>query len=117
MPLSFDDVTRLATHLPGVTIGTSYGTPALHVGRRLMARLWEDREVLVLKPIEEIEQHFLMETRPDVFFKTPHYDGYDAVLVHLSIVDEDTLRDLLEQCWRRLATKTQLKAAGALESS
>jgi hypothetical protein len=114
MPLSFDDVTRLATQMPGVTIGASYGTPALRVGKRLMARLWQDGEVLVLKPVEDIEQRFLMETRPGVFFKTPHYEGYDAILIHLSTVDEETLRDLLQQCWRRLATKTQLKAAGAL---
>lgn len=113
MPLLFEDATRLATQLPGVTVGTSYGTPALRVGKRLIARLWEDGEVLVLKPVEDVEQRFLMETRPGVFFKTPHYEGYDAILVHLSTVDEDTLSDLLQQCWRRLATKTLLKAADA----
>jgi hypothetical protein len=113
MALNFEDVTRIATELPGVNVGTSYGTPALRVGKRFMARMWEDCEVLVLKPVEDIEQRFLMETQPDVFFKTPHYEGYPAILVRLSAVDEDTLRDLLQQCWRRLATKTQLKAAGA----
>lgn len=113
MPLSFDDVTHIATRLPGVTVGTSYGTPALRVGRRFMARLWEDGEVLVLKPVGDIEQRFLMETRPGVFFKTPHYEGYDAILIHLAAVDEETLRDLLQQCWRRLATKAQLRAEGA----
>lgn len=112
MPLGFEDVTRLATQLPGVAVGTSYGTPALRVGKRFMARLWEDGEVLVLKPVEDIEQRFLMETRPDAFFKTPHYEGYDAILIHLSTVDEETLRDLLQQCWRRLATKTQLRVEG-----
>ena len=113
MATHFEDVTRISSDLPGVSVGTSYGTPALHVGKRLMARMWPDGEVLVLKPIEDIEQRFLMETRPDVFFKTPHYEGYPAILVHLSAIDEDTLRDLLQQCWRRLATKTQLRAAGA----
>jgi hypothetical protein len=112
MPLTFEDVTRIAADLPGVNVGTSYGTPALRIGKKLMARMWEDGEVLVLKPIEDIEQRFLMETRPDVFFKTPHYEGYDAVLVHLSAADEETLRDMLGQCWRHLATKTQLRAAG-----
>jgi hypothetical protein len=112
MPLSFDDVARIAGELPGVTTGTSYGTPALRVGRRFMARMWEDGEVLVLKPVDEVEQRFLMETRPEVFFKTPHYDGYEAILVHLARVDEETLRDLVEQCWRRLATRTQLRAKG-----
>ena len=113
MSLTFEDVTRIAQELPGVSVGTSYGTPALRVGKKSMCRLWEDGEVLVLKPVEDIEQRFLMEIRPQVFFKTPHYEGYDAILIHLSAVDEDTLRDLLQQCWRRLATKALLKAAGA----
>lgn len=112
MPLTFEDVTRISSELPGVSVGTSYGTPALHVGKRFMARMWEDGEVLVLKPVEDIEQRFLMETQPDVFFKTPHYEGYPAILIHLAAVDEETLCDLLQQCWRRLATKTQLNAAG-----
>ena len=110
-PLTFDDVTRIAMQLPGVSAGTSYGTPALRVGKRFMCRMWEDGEVLVLKPVEDMEQRFLMETRPQVFFKTPHYEGWDGILIHLSAVDEDTLRDMLQQCWRRLATRTLLKAA------
>jgi hypothetical protein len=113
MGLTFDDVTHIAEELPGVEVGTSYGTPALRVGKKLMCRLWEDGEVLVLKPVEDMEQRFLMESRPQVFFKTPHYEGYDAILIHLSAADEDTLRDMLPQCWRRLASKTLLKAAGA----
>jgi hypothetical protein len=112
-PLTFEDVARIATQFPGVSVSTSYGTPALRVGKRFMCRMWEDAEVLVLKPVEDIEQRFLMETRPGVFFKTPHYEGWDGILIHLSAVDEDTLRDMLQQCWRRLATRTLLKAAGA----
>lgn len=108
MPPGFDNVVRLAADLPGVEPGSSYGTPALRVGKKFMCRLREDGETLVLKPIDEIQQHFLMETQPDVFYKTPHYQGYDAILIHLSQVEEETLRDLLEQCWRRLASRKLL---------
>ena len=111
--MTFDDVIRLAVELPGVNAGTSYGTPALRVGKRFFCRLREDGETLVLKAVDDIEQRFLMETRPEVFYKTPHYEGYDAILVHLSRVDENELRELLEQSWRRLATKTLLRARDA----
>ncbi len=111
--MTFDDVVRLGETLPGVTVGTSYGTPALRVGKRFFCRLREDDETLVLKAVDDIEQRFLMETQPEVFYKTPHYDGYDAILIHLSRVDELELRELLEQSWRRLATKTLLKAREA----
>ncbi|HEX5139945.1 MAG TPA: MmcQ/YjbR family DNA-binding protein, partial [Dehalococcoidia bacterium] len=37
--MTFDDVIRLAADLPGVETGTSYGTPALRVGKKFMCRL------------------------------------------------------------------------------
>lgn len=107
---SFDDVIRLTAQLPGVTLGTSYRTPAIRAGNKLLARLREDGKTLVLLAVEDIEQRFLMETQPDVFFKTPHYDGYDAVLIRLPRIEEDQLAGLLEQCWERRATRTMLRA-------
>jgi hypothetical protein len=108
--MTFDDVVRLTSHLPGTEVGTSYGTPALRVGKKFMCRIREDGETLVLKPVEDIEQSFLMETQPDVFYRTPHYEGYPTILIHLSRVDEDELRDLLERSWEHLATKKMLAA-------
>ena len=113
MALTFDDVVRLAADLPGVSEGTSYGTRALRTGKKFMCRLREDGDTLVLKPIDEIQQRFLMETQPDVYYKTPHYEGYEAVLIRLSRVDEAELRELLEQCWQRLATSTLMRAREA----
>lgn len=108
--LGFEDVVRLTADLPGIEAGTSHGTPALRVGKKFMCRMREDGETLVLKAVEDIEQRFLMETQPDVFYKTPHYQGYDIVLIRLSQVGEDQLRDLLEQSWTRLAGKGLLAA-------
>jgi hypothetical protein len=108
--LSFDDVLRLAGDLPGIEQGTSYGTPALRVGKRLLCRMWEDGETLVLLQVEDIEQRFLMETRPEVFFKTPHYEGSDIVLINLARVDEGDLAGLLQQSWGRIATRRLLAA-------
>ncbi|HEX5141433.1 MAG TPA: MmcQ/YjbR family DNA-binding protein [Dehalococcoidia bacterium] len=113
MPLTIDDVVRLAADLPGVETGTSYGTPALRVGKKFMCRLREDDETLVLTPVEDIEQRFLMETQPEIFYKTSHYEGSPSILIHVSKVDEDQLKDLLEDCWRRLATKKLLAARTA----
>ena len=106
---SFDDVVRLTAELPGVTVGTSYGTPAIKVGKKLVARLRDDGDTLVLIAVEDVEQRFLMETQPEVFYKTPHYEGYDTVLLRLSRIDEAQLAELLEQTWERRATRTLLK--------
>jgi len=102
--MTFDDVVKVATRLPGVEDSTSYGTPALKVRKKFMARLREP-DVMVLVQVEDIEQRMLMETQPDVYFKTPHYEGYPSILIRLSRVDPAELGDLIEQSWRRLAPK------------
>jgi hypothetical protein len=107
---TFANISAFALTLPGVEARTSFGTPALFVGKKFMARLRDDdRDTMVLKPVEDDEQRFLMETQPGVFFKTPHYAGYPAILIRLSKVDPAQLCDLVEGSWRRLATKTMLK--------
>jgi hypothetical protein len=108
--MTFDDVVALASELPGIETGTSYGTPALRVRRKFMARLREDGDTLVLTPFDDIEQGALIATQPDVFYTTPHYQGHPTVLIRLSRIDPGDLRELVEQCWRRLAGKRLLQA-------
>jgi hypothetical protein len=64
--ITFDQVTKMALAFPGVEATSSFGTPALKVKGKFMARLREP-DVMVLKPIEDDEQQFLMGTQPDVF--------------------------------------------------
>ncbi|MFI5010839.1 MAG: MmcQ/YjbR family DNA-binding protein [Hyphomicrobiales bacterium] len=104
MPLSFDDVREMALALPGIEEGTSYGTPALKVGKRLLARLKEDGETLVLR-LGFDEREMLMEAEPQTFFITDHYRAYPSVLVRLAHVHPPTLRRLIEQAWREAAPK------------
>jgi hypothetical protein len=111
--LTFDDVRTIALALPGVTEGTSYGTPGLHVRKKLLARLKEDGVTLVLRVNLDEKEH-LMEASPDAFFETDHYKGWPAVLVRLPVVDEQVLKVLLIRYWRSLASKTQVRAFDAL---
>ena len=106
--MTFDDVAALALPLPGVALGTSYGTPALKVapkvdgsGGKLLARLREDGD-LVLR-CEDGLRDALLEMQPAVFYLTPHYAGYDSILVRLAIADADQIGGLVERAWERLA--------------
>jgi len=38
-------------------------------------------------------------TEPEIFFTEPHYKGFPAVLVRLSAVDVDDLKNLLMNAW------------------
>jgi len=42
----------------------------------------------------------LLEAGPDVYYLTPHYEGYPAVLVRLRRVAPDVLKDLLGMAYR-----------------
>jgi hypothetical protein len=103
-PLTYETVRRLALLLPGVEEGTSYGTPALKVRGKFMARLREDGETLALR-LDFDEREMLMQADPEAFFLTDHYRNYPAILVRLAAVAPDLLREVLEQSWRRLAPK------------
>jgi len=86
------------------------------VGKKLIA--WErplrksDREALAARGIEPPEGDILgarvadegvkfamIANEPDVYFTTPHFDGYPAVLVKLAEIDEVGLRELIIEAW------------------
>ncbi len=47
----------------------------------------------------------LMAAAPDVYYLTDHYVNYPVVLVRLSRIHSDGLRDLLGVAWRFVSTK------------
>ena len=104
--MTWDDVAVIGTRFPGVEVGTWFGTPALKVlGKGGMCRTRTDPDALVLRVIDLGEREALLQGQPDVFFSTPHYDGYPYVLVRLDAVDPAELAELLEDAWRLRAPK------------
>jgi len=102
--VTYDTVRELARHLPDTEESTSYGTAALKVRGKLIARLKEDGETLVLRT-DAFERTHLMHEDPGTFFITDHYREYPWVLVRLAAVSKEQLRALLEGAWRRVAPK------------
>lgn len=110
--VTFEQAREPMLALPGVEEGSSYGTPGFRVKGRLLSRLREE-DVLVLRPLDDIEQRFLMSTDPAAFFQTEHYRGSTAILVRLSEVRLAQLGEIIEQSWRRLAPKKLVAAYDA----
>jgi hypothetical protein len=107
------DVVAIATGFPGVEEGTSYGTPSLKVRGKFMARLRTNPDALVVRTIDLADRDALLKGDPDVFFITPHYEGYPAVLVRLEVVDPAMLAELIEDAWRLQAPKRVVAAFDA----
>ena len=100
-------VRRLSLALPGVEEGTSYGTPAFRVSRKLFARMHQSEDAVIVR-MDRDTRELLMQDRPKTFFITDHYLNHPWVLVRLSTVDHDELGGLLEQAWRRFASRRLL---------
>lgn len=104
-----DLVKRCLSRLPGVAEHSSYGTPGFNVRKKFLLRLREDGETLAVRCGDREKW---MAKDPHVFFVTEHYLDYPAVLVRLAAVREEDLRQLLEESWKELASKAQLKEFG-----
>ena len=108
---TWDDVVELGLRFPEVELGTSFGTPAMKVrGKGMICRLRTNPEALVLRVIDLADAEALLKGQPDVFFSTPHYDGYPYVLVRLDVVEPDQLAELIEDAWRLRAPKRAIAA-------
>jgi len=107
--VTFDTVRRIALALPGVEDSVSYGTRALKVEGKFLARIREDGESLAIKAAFPVREA-LMQEHPEMFYITDHYLNYPALLVRLSKVDPAKLRHLVEHAWRFVAPKRLVRA-------
>jgi len=94
LPLS--TIRKVALSFPGVEKGTSYGTPAFKLGKKLLVRLHQDGSSLVLKVGDPTRDH-LLQSDPDTFFVTDHYRGYPYVLAHLDRLTAADFRKLVQR--------------------
>jgi hypothetical protein len=108
MAVSFDAVRKIALALDGVEDGSSYGTAALKVRGALFLRLKEDGDSLVVRTDFDQREAMIAED-PGVYYITDHYLKYPWVLVRLSRVDPDAIRDLIRSAHRMASSSTRKK--------
>ena len=113
--MTFDDIRKLTLVWPEVEDGTSYGTAALKVRKKLLARLREDGDSLVVLGVDLDERDMLVESQPKLFYFTDHYKDYPIVLVRLPKARRAVVEPLLRRRWRELASKAAVKAFDAGE--
>lgn len=94
----FERAARLAAALPGVERSTTYGSPALKVGGKVLANLCREPGALsVYCPLET--KAVLIEAVPDTYYDTPHFSGWPAVLVRMNAISDEALAARLEAAW------------------
>ena len=95
--IDFDTVRKIGLALPGVEESTAYGFPALKVHGKLLACMPANRSAepgSIVVRVDFDDRAELLAAAPDIYYMTDHYADYSAVLVRLSRVNPDVLRDL-----------------------
>jgi hypothetical protein len=108
--MTWDEVCEIGRTLPGVEVGTSYGTPGLKANGKLLTRLRPEDDSLVLLEVAFDEREMLVEAEPQTFHFTAHYRDYSAVLARLDSLHPGQLRNFLERRWRAVMPKRLVKA-------
>jgi hypothetical protein len=113
-----DDVRRIALALPETIEKPWFNSPGFRVKDKGFLRIRSEAEGgLVVFVADLDEKDALLQSDPEKFFTTPHYDGYPTVLVNLAAVEVDELRELITDSWRNRAPKRVLAAFEAAEAA
>ena len=116
---TWDDVRRIVLSLPATDEASSRGTAHRRV--RGKGFVWErplrradyealgdtapDGPILGVRVADLGVKEALLGDDPDVFFTTPHFDGYPAVLVRLGRIAITELEELVIEAWLDRAPK------------
>jgi hypothetical protein len=121
---TWHDVRRFALALPGTSEEVSRGTSAWVVSKKgfVWERLLRKSDIAALGssapagPILAVRtadlemKEVLLASNPGVFFTTPHFNGYPAVLVRLDKIKPAELKNVIVEAW---LTRASPKVAAA----
>ena len=109
--MTFDEAMAYALTLPDTERGTSYGKPAAKIVSNGRAFLFPSHEpdtsfgIAIDRDTIEI----LKATDPDTFWQTPHYEGWEGVLIRYDSPDEERVREIIERSRAWTAAKPPVK--------
>ncbi len=114
--LTFNDVRKIGATLDGVDVGTAHSSPCLRVNKTMIACIAINKEaepdsLMVRVPFDQRDA--LIAEEPGTYYLKAHYEPYPCVLVRLSKVHRDALRDLLHGAWQRATVKTPRRTAAS----
>ena len=105
--MTFDEAIAFALTLPDIERGTSYSKPAVKVASNGRAFLFPSHEADtsfgVAIDLDTIE--LLKETDPETFWQSPHYVGWEGVLIRYDSKDEDRVREVIARSREWVAAK------------
>ena len=112
---SFKTVESIGRTLPEVEVTTTYGQPALKVRGKMFVCIASHKSAeanTLVVMMDFADRDALVEDDPGTYYLKEHYVNYPCVLVRLSRVRADALRDLIIGAHRFVSAKAPKKALG-----
>ncbi|WP_404370399.1 hypothetical protein AB5I39_01895 [Sphingomonas sp. MMS24-J45] len=107
---AWDDVAAFALTLPDTVAATHYGGPAIKVASNGRAFLSPSREAdSFTLTIDAATKDMLIETDPNTFWQTSHYEGWPALLVRYASADPERVRAMVERARDQAAARKPAK--------
>jgi hypothetical protein len=108
--MTLDEAIAYALTLPGAALSTSYGSPAVKVNGNAFLGSSREADTSFGLRLDHGVIEAMMDLHPETFWKTPHYEGYPAVLVRYDSPHDDVVRDMIENAHARAAAKPKARA-------
>ena len=112
---SFKTVEAIGRALPGVELTTTWGQPTLKAGGKMFVCMASHKSAepnTLVVMMDFADRDALLEDDPDCFYLKEHYLNYPCVLVRLSRVRADALRELVMGAYRFVTASAANKAGG-----
>jgi hypothetical protein len=121
---TWDDVRRIALELPETSEEVSrdlrhwrvkdkgfvWERPLRRADLEALGDAAPDGPILGARVEHLVAKEALLADDPSVFFTTPHFDGYPAVLVRLEQIGLEDLREVIVEAWLARAPKRLAEA-------
>ncbi|MBN8814592.1 MAG: hypothetical protein J0I06_19565 [Planctomycetes bacterium] len=108
---SWDQVVAFALTLPDTYMESFYGDLAPKVNKKAFVSPGREADSFHV-PSPHHEKEVLIETGPDTFWQTPHYEGWPGLLVRYGAPDPERVRTVIMRAWWDKASKAQRAAFG-----
>ena len=93
------DVQRVAAGFEGAEESTVYRVPAFKVRGKSLVWMSPHEQGALVTRADPDEVPLLIGSKPELYFTTPHYEGYAMVLTRLERASEDDLRERIEDSY------------------
>jgi hypothetical protein len=96
---TWEDVRSVAAEFAGAEESSVYRHPAFKVRGKSLVWMSPHEQGALVTRADPDEVPLLIGSRPELYFTTPHYEGYAMVLTRLDLASDEDLRERIEDSY------------------